>query len=133
MLTPSVSCAAPVRAFDLQERRAVRTFLLVRVVEQQRAAQRVAVVENDRAARVLELGHRRMRDGAAVHAARLSDERPYRVEVVNRVVEDFEARRTLEKLPQVPRLLHDQPHFDVDDLAELAAGQQIAQARARSG
>ena len=64
------------RAFDFQERCAVRALLLVRVVEQQRAAQRVAVVENDRAARVLELGHRRMRDGAAVHAARLSRPAP---------------------------------------------------------
>ena len=104
----------------------MRPVLLVRMVEQQRATQRVAIVENNRAARVLELGHRRVRNGAAVHAAGLPHQRADRVEVVNRVIEDLETRRALEKFPELPRLLYDEAHFDVYDIAELAAPQQIA-------
>ena len=118
---------SPIGAFDLQERRAVRAFLLMRVVEQQRATQRVAVVENDGAARVLELGHRRVGNRTAVHSAGLPNQRAYGVEVMNRVIENLEPLGALQKFPEVPRLLYDEPHFDVDNLTELAAGDEIAE------
>src|SRR5262249_270490 len=50
-----------------------------------------------------------------------------RVEVVDRVIQDFETRRVFEKRPQLPRLLDDDPDFDVDDVAEDAAGDEIAE------
>src|SRR5687767_5154348 len=98
----------------------MHALLLMRVVEQERAAQLIAVVEDDRAARVLELGHRWMRHRTAVDAPRLSDQRAYRVEIMNRVIQNLESRRPFEKLPQVPRLLHHEAHFDVDDVAKLS-------------
>ena len=37
------------------------------------------------------------------------------------MIQNFQARRTLEERPDVPRLIDDDPHVDVDDRAEGAA------------
>ncbi len=78
---------------DLEHRRTVARVVIVRVVERERAAEAVAVVENDRAARVGELSERRdVRTDLAVDATRLTRDRPDRVEVVNRMVENLQPR-----------------------------------------
>ena len=55
------------------------------------------------------------RDAAAVHADRLAGDPADRVEVVDRVVEQLEPRRPLEKRPQVPGLVDDDADVDVDE------------------
>src|SRR5207247_5584714 len=78
----------------------------------------IAVVQDDRAARVAKRSERRMRDRATVDAARLAGERSNHVEVVNGVIQHLEPRRVLQKRPLLPRLSVDHADFDVRQLAE---------------
>src|SRR2546422_2274024 len=69
------------------------------MVQRERTAESIAVVEDDRAARIAKRRQRRVRDRTTVHAAGLAGERSDHVEIMNRVIEHFEARRGLQKRP----------------------------------
>src|SRR5688500_1125959 len=68
-----------------------------------------------------------MRASATVHSPRLAGERPYHVEVVYGMVEDFQTRCALEKCPEAPRLLYDEADLDVDAFSELPCVDQLVQ------
>src|SRR6266849_6520641 len=99
----------------------------VGVIQRQRAADAIAVVEDDRAPRVGELRERRMADDATVHAVRLTREPADGVEVVDRVIRHFEPSRRLEERPEMPWLIDDDAYVDVEDGADRAARKQIAE------
>ena len=56
-----------------------------------------------------------MADAPAVDAGRLAGDPADRVEIVDRVIGHLDARRPLEKGPQVPRLVDDDADVDVDE------------------
>ncbi len=94
------------------------------VIHHQRAAELVAVVEDDRASGVAELRRVRMRDRLAVDAARLTGNAANGIEVVDRVVDQLEPRRADHERPQMPRLFDHEVQIDVGQLAERAALEQ---------
>ena len=101
--------------------------LTMRVIQHQRAAEAVAVIKNDRAARVPKLRQRRVCDDPAVDAARLAGNRSNDIEIVNRVIQHLETGTAFQERPLLPRLPRHEPHFDVGDLAQPIARQQILQ------
>ena len=108
-------------AFDFDQRRAVRRVLAMNVVERQRAADPIAVVQDDRAPRVAK-GFRGPGCGSARQCTptRFARQPPDRVEIVDRVVQHLEPGRAGEERPLLPRLAIDDADLDVGDLAEAA-------------
>ena len=98
----------------------------MRVVEDERAADALAVVEDDRAARVAQPRQLRVGDRATIHTLGLSRNRSNRVQVVDRVIRNLQTRRALEKRPVVPRLVDDDAHVDVHQRAEHTLIDEVA-------
>src|SRR5262249_60510088 len=96
----------------------MRAVLGMRVIERQRTADASAVTEDDRAPRIEKGAEGRVWNRPAVHPQRLARDRAYGVEVMNRVIQDLEARRAAQEIPLLPRLAIDDAHFDVGDVAE---------------
>ena len=101
------------------------------VVHDERTAQRVAVVEDDRAARVAQLWRVRMSDRPAVGSLRLAGDRADRIQIVDRVVHELEPRCADHEFPEVPRLLDHQAEIDIGQSAELLSIEQGAQRQHR--
>ena len=62
----------------------------------------------------------------AIDAARFANQRSNQIEVVNRMHQHFEPRHALEERPVVPRRVKIDAHFDVEDVAEDAALERVA-------
>ncbi len=97
------------------------------VVQRERTADAIAVVEDDRAARVRESLELRVRNRAAVDRSRLSGDRANRVQVVDGVIEHFEPWRALQERPLFPRLPVNDAHLDIAQLANRLAIDQVPQ------
>ena len=72
----------------------------MQVIQHQAAPNPVAIIKDDRASRIAVLGHLGMRDGFAMNSLRLAKQKPDRVEIMNRMIENLEPRSALQERPK---------------------------------
>src|SRR6516162_3705838 len=97
------------------------------VVQRQAGSDPVIIVKDDRASRIAELNHLRMGNSFAIDSAGLAEQKPDRIEIMNRVIENLEAWRPFQELPQLPRLPIDQSNLDIGHCPQGALFKEVAE------
>jgi hypothetical protein len=89
-------------------------------------ANRLAVVERHIGARGMKLECVGMLDREGMNARRLAEEAADQIDVMDAVIEDLDARRLLQKCPEMPRHVNRHADFHVVQLADRAGVDQLS-------
>src|SRR5215467_6318942 len=97
------------------------------VVQRQAASNPVTIIQDDRASRIAELNYLGMGNSFARDSEGLAEQKPDRIEIMNGVIEDLEAWRPLQELPQLPWLPIDQANLDIGHGTQCPLCNQVAE------
>ena len=91
------------------------------VIRSDKDALILPIIKCDHALRCRKLRRQRAPHRLRIHPGRIAEPRPHQIHIVNRVIQNLQSRRRLQKAPQLPRHMHADRNLHIVQLPQRAS------------